>query len=127
MDITSPAPPAGSPALAPGAASNQQTFSSPFPNQANLSLGASQTMSPITSQNSFQQNSFMNTSASLNNIDLFNSSSKPPFGGAKTPFGDFGNTNGGSPAGGQFINNNGIPPMKPHSDGVTATDQFGLL
>ena len=67
MDITSPAPPAGSPALAPGAASNQQTFSSPFPNQADLSLGASQTMSPITSQNSFQQNSFMNTSASLNN------------------------------------------------------------
>ena len=127
MDITSPALPAGSPAIAPGAASNQQTFSSPFPNQANLSLGASQTMSPITSQNSFQQNSFMNTSASLNNIDLFNSSSKPPFGGAKTPFGDFGNTNGGSPAAGQFINNNGIPPMKPHSDGVTATDQFGLL
>ena len=84
-------------------------------------------MSPITSQDSFQQNSFMNTSASLNNIDLFNSSSKPPFGGAKIPFGDFGNMNGGSPGGGQFLNNNGMPPMKPHGDGVTATDQFGLL
>jgi len=127
FDITSAAPPAGSPALAPGAASTQQPFSSPFPNQANLSLGASQIMSPITSQDSFQQNSFMNTSASLNNIDLFNSSSKPPFGGAKTPFGDFGNMNGGSPGGGQFLNNNGMPPMKPHGDGVTATDQFGLL
>ena len=70
----------------------------------------------------------MNTSSSLNNIDLFNSSQKPPpFGGAKTPFGDFGNMNGGSPGGGQFLNNNGIPPMKPISDGVSATDQFGLL
>jgi len=128
FDITSPVPPPSvSPAMAPGVTSNQQTFSSPFSNQANISLVASQTMSPITNQNNFQQNSFTNTSSSLNNIDLFNSSNKPPFGGAKTPFGDFGNMNGGSPGGGQFLNNNGIPPMKPLSDGVTATDQFGLL
>ena len=123
-------PPAASPATLPGAASNMHiTFSSPFSNQANLSI-ASQTMSPVTNPNNFQQGPFMNTSASLNNIDLFNSSNKPPFGGAKTPFGDFGSINGNASttaSPGQFLNNNGLPPMKPHSNGGAVTDQFGLL
>ena len=72
---------------------------------------------------------YMNSSVSMNGMDLF---SNPAASNGKSPFSDsFGGLNGNSSAsGGQFLNNNGFPPMKPLASPInngSVTDQFGLL
>merc|ERR1719195_1023364 len=138
FDITSPGQPptaaaaATSPMFggaAPPALSQSAVFTSP--------LASSSVASPLSNQNSFQSSPFMPASASMNDMDLFTSSSSnkhSPFGGSRTPFGEFGGLNGNSGAtngsGGQFLNNNGLPPVKPLASPLnngSVTDQFGLL
>ena len=102
----------------------QQTVMSP--SLQNLSTSnASFTSQMLTpGQNSFQT-SPMPGSMSLNNMDMFGS-------GAKSPFGDLGGLNGtssSSASGGQFLNNNGIMPSNKQINSGTplAADPFGLL
>jgi len=76
-----------------------------------------------------QTSPYMNSSVSMNGMDLF---SNPTASSNKSPFSDsFGGLNGNTSAsGGQFLNNNGFPPMKPLTSPInhgSVTDQFGLL
>ena len=96
------------------------------PSLQNLSTNnASVTSQLLTPNQSGFQSSPMPGSMSLQNMDMFGS-------GAKSPFGDLEvlNGNNSSASTGQFLNNNGIMPSNKQINGgasLATSDPFGLL